>query len=87
MLIKNLIWDDRNIEHISRHGVEPEEVEQVCIGKYFTKRGRNGTYRVIGQTQAGRYLTLFLSPRGSGKFYPVTARDSDNKERKLLKKK
>jgi len=87
MLIKNLIWDEWNIDHIARHGVKPEEAEQVCTGKYFIKRGRNGTYMVIGQTQTGRYLTLLLSPRGSGKFYPVTARDSDYKERKLLKKK
>jgi|SRR3989338_1097898 len=33
-----------------------------------------------------RYLTIILAPRGSGKFYPVTAKDSDNKERKQLKK-
>ncbi len=87
MLIKNLIWDEWNIEHIARHDVKPEETEQACTGKYLARRGREGTYTVIGQTQSGRYLTMILAPRGSGSFYPITARDSDNKERKIFKKK
>ena len=87
MLIKNLIWDEWNIEHIARHNVKPEEVEQVCEDKHLVRRGRKGTYTVTGQTQNGRYLTIILAPRGAGSFYPISSRDSDNKERKLLKKK
>ena len=87
MLIRKLIWDEWNIDHIARHGVEPEEVERVCKGKHLARRGREGTYTVTGQTQAGRYLTIILAPRGVGSFYPITARDSDDKERRLFKKK
>lgn len=87
MLIKNLIWDEWNIEHIARHNVKPEEVEQTCKGKHLIRRGRRDTYTVTGQTKDGRYLTIILAPRGKGSFYPVTARDSDNEERKLFKRK
>jgi hypothetical protein len=32
MKIDELDWDDNNIEHIARHGVTPQEVEDVCYG-------------------------------------------------------
>ncbi len=68
--IRELVFDERNIEHIARHGVTPEEVEEVCyLAPHFTrarsKRGRR-RYRVIGQTEDGRYLTIFLDPLGKG---------------------
>lgn len=87
MLIRRLIWDEWNIDHISRHNITPDEVEQVCRGQHLARRGRQGTYNVIGQTQTGRYLTIILAPRGYASFYPVTARDADDKERRSFKKK
>lgn len=33
-----LDWDDDNIEHIARHGVSPDEVEQVFRNDYFMKK-------------------------------------------------
>ena len=82
MLISKLIWDDRNIEHIARHNVAPEEV---CESSHLLRKNRKDTYSIIGQTQAGRYLTIILSPRSPGSFYPVTARDSDNKEERKFR--
>jgi hypothetical protein len=32
MTIDHLVWDDWNREHIARHNVTPEEVEQVILG-------------------------------------------------------
>lgn len=87
MQIKNLIWDDWNIEHIARHGVEPEEVEQVCKSKHRANKWKNKVYRVIGQTESGRYLTLFLAPRAKQNYYPVTARDSTLREKRANKNK
>lgn len=87
MLINKLIWDEWNIEHIAKHNVKPEEVEQVCTDKHLARRGRRGTYTIIGQTKGGRYLAMVLAPKGSGSFYPVTAREADFKERRLFKKK
>lgn len=87
MLIKNLIWDERNIEHIARHGVKPGELEQVCQGKHFANKWKNKTYRVIGKTADGRYITMFLAPRSNNSYYPVTARDSTLKEKRTYKTK
>lgn len=85
MMIRKLIWDEWNIDHIARHHVEPEEVEQVCMSKNLFTKARSGLYRMIGQTDNGRYLTILLTPKLGGSFYPVTARDSDKKEKRRLK--
>lgn len=85
MLIKNLIWDEWNIEHIARHGVKPEEVEQVCQEVHLANKWKNKTYRVIGQTTDGRYLTIFLAPRSKQSYYPVTSRNSTIREKREYK--
>ena len=85
MIIRKLIWDEWNIEHIARHHIEPEEVEEVCKSKNLFERGRDGTYQMTGQTEIGRYLTIILVPRTNG-FYPVTSRDADDTERKRFKR-
>lgn len=86
MVIKKLVWDEWNISHIVRHNVSPEEVEAVCKSKNLFNRWKNKLYRVIGQTEEGRYLTILLAKRLSQSYFPVTARDSTDKERKSFKK-
>ena len=87
MIIRRLIWDEWNIDHIARHNVEPEEVEEVCKDKNLFNKWKNKTYRVIGQTNDGRYLTIFLVPRIGQSYYPVTARNSTEKEKKAFRRK
>ena len=33
-MVNGLIWDEWNKEHIAKHGISPEEVEEVCHGTY-----------------------------------------------------
>ncbi|MGW5773411.1 BrnT family toxin [Streptomyces longwoodensis] len=83
MRVDELIWDDWNEEHIAKHGVSPEEVEEACQTKPIKARlVRDDTYALLGVTESGRYLTVFLAPRGKNTYYVVTARDMDNRERK-----
>lgn len=86
MHIDRLYWDDWNVEHIASHRVQPQEVEEV-----FTSRGKQiyhawkGRYRMLGRTEAGRYLMIvFDYPSRGGAAYVVTARDMDDKERTLF---
>jgi len=87
MYVRVLVWDGTNVEHIARHNVSPEEVDEVCSDEdaLFTRVGRR-RYQVIGQTSVGRYLTVFLDHLGRGSFYPVTARPSDGGERRLFRR-
>ena len=58
--IQRIIWPEDRIEHIARHAISPEEVEEVCFGAAFVQRaksrGENPVYYVLGQTIAGRYV-------------------------------
>ena len=88
MRIEELVWPRDRIEHIARHAVTPEEVEQVCFGRPLVQRaksyGENPVYYVLGQTDAGRYLFSVVIQFPDGKGYPVTARSmTDNEQRRF----
>ena len=84
--IDDLIWEERNIEHIARHGVTMDEVEDVCYSATLFKRGRNEILEAYGQTEDGRYLVVFLAKRGRGIYFPVTARDMNDRERRTFRR-
>ena len=90
MRIDEFIWPDERIEHIARHGVTPEEVEQVCFGKPLVRRakseGENPVYYVLGQSEVGRYLVCVVIQFPDGNGYPVTARDMTTKEKRRYRK-
>ena len=81
MQIYELIIEPGREEHIARHSVSVEEVEELVSGEPFSTRARQGYYRLIGQTEAGRYLTVFVASRGRGVYSLVTARDATESER------
>jgi hypothetical protein len=85
MRIDEFIWSQDRIEHIARHSVTPQEVEEVCFGKSFVLRakseGENPVYYVLGQTEAGRGDPI---PGGNG--YPVTAREMTTNEKRRYRK-
>ena len=86
MRIDELLWPRERVEHIARHGVTPEEVEQSCFGKPLVLRaksyGENPVYYVLGQTDAGRYLFAVVIQFPDGRGYPVTARSMTEKEQR-----
>lgn len=86
MRIYELIVEPGSEEHIARHHVFVEEVEQVVFGNHLIYRTREGRHRLIGQTTAGRYLTIIVAPREHGVFALVTARDADQGERRLYQR-
>jgi uncharacterized DUF497 family protein len=88
MIIQELIWESKNISHIARHNVKPEEVEDVCEDAHaYISKSRGQTIRLIGQTFAGRYLVIFLAQKSNMRYYVVTARDAELSERRLSKRK
>jgi len=39
--IHEFIWPADRVEHIARHGVRPEEVEEVCFGQALIQRAKS----------------------------------------------
>jgi len=81
-----LIWDDWNEEHIARHGVRRSEATEAVRSAPSLTRARDGTYRVIGQTNAGRYLFVIVVPQPLEAYYVVTARDATRNERRNIRR-
>jgi hypothetical protein len=90
MKIRQIIWPEDRIEHIARHNVNPEEVEEVCFGQALVQQakseGENPVYYFLGQTFAGRYLFCVIIRFTDGNGYPITARPMTDAERRRFQK-
>lgn len=81
--IREVMVTPQQEEHTwTKHRVTPEEVEEVCFSRPLVIRGRDGSQAVYGQTEAGRYVIVFLYPRGQGVYSLATARDMQEAERR-----
>ena len=81
MRITRFEWDEFNEEHISRHGVDSSEVEEVFVVAPYLRRGRGGRYLVYGPTTDGRYLFVVFALAARGVARVITARDMTRRER------
>jgi len=80
-------WDNNNIEHIAKHNISPDEVEDVAFDdEPWIRKGRNETRYMLGYTVAGRYLFSVYILKGRGIARVITAMDMDEKTRKLYKR-
>ncbi|MEW5920185.1 MAG: hypothetical protein AB1796_04365 [Bacillota bacterium] len=93
--IINLRWSNYRIQHIARHNITPEEVEEVIFQDKFSfiqKREKSKKYpdsyifAVFGSTLEGRLLMILLLNTPSGYYVPITARDMDDTERKYYQR-
>lgn len=83
IVVNRLIWETSNIDHIARHGVTQQQVEEVCHNNPVMLTGHSGRIMVVGLTLNGKAISVVLDPESeSGVWYPVTARSADRKERR-----
>jgi uncharacterized protein len=84
-MFDDFVWPQ---EHIARHGVTPDEFEQVCRGDSLIQKskGKNPVYYARGQTEAGRYLVCLVIRFPDGRGYPITAREMDASEKRRFRK-
>ncbi len=94
MKIVECLWKEQFVEKLERkHQVFTDEVEEVFRNAprfdFVTKGHVAGedVYWALGQTDAGRYLTLFFIYKRGGKAMPISARDMNAKERRRYAKK
>jgi uncharacterized protein len=92
MRITEIVWSDPDIVHMARHGVTPEEVEEALSANPVWRRGRihqptgRTSLIALGQTEAGRYLFIVLSPRELGRARCITAMEMDEKARRFYER-
>ena len=86
LLVKRLVWDEWNSEHIARHAVLPNEVEQALKDKFcIFLRAKQNRYIALGQSDARLITVVLASTPKSGSYYVVTARDMAKKERRFYR--
>lgn len=83
IVIKKLVWDKYNIEHIKKHGVVQDEVEEIAKGIITHKKVKLGRYSIFGRV-GSRILTVIINRKETGVYYPITARDAAKKERRKI---
>lgn len=84
LVVERLVWTKQNIDHIARHDVTPQEVEEVCHSEFALFDAKHGRFLLIGPTKSGRAITVVLDPESKENvYYPVTAHSSDRKERRM----
>ena len=79
---------------LMKHNVEMYEVEEVIFDdapkfKKVQKGNREGEhkYRILGQTQTGRYLLIIYIHKLDNRALIISARDIDDTERKAYERK
>lgn len=89
MRFVGILWRQRFADKIVReHHVELTEVEEVLLAKPFVRRRQRGRkqgedlYVAYGQTQAGRYVVVFLIRKEDQIAMPISARDMTQAERR-----
>jgi uncharacterized DUF497 family protein len=90
MYIDDFIWLPDILEKLAiKHQVSPDEVEEIFFDNphyRFVELGyRPGedVYSASAQTDAGRYLIVFFIHKSGNIALILSARDMDNKERRL----
>lgn len=83
MRISGFEWDDGNVLHLAlRHGVEPEEAEEVFAAAPLFRRTKGGHYAVFGRTRAGRLLVIIFERGADGLVRVITGWDMNAAERR-----
>ena len=87
--ITSIKWTDESIEHVARHAVRPEGVEEVCFNEDeipFIRSGRENLHYVFGKTYSGRFLFVVVRFIRQGQVRVITARDMSEWERAYFTK-
>lgn len=80
---KSLDWDNWNREHISKHKVTIDEVEEAYQSKTNESKSYYGRKIILGKTKRARLLTIVVSFEKQEDPYVVSARDMSKKERRI----
>ena len=51
IIIRRLVWEPKNIKHISRHNIIPEEIEEMRTGFKLIRATYNKRLILIGETE------------------------------------
>jgi uncharacterized DUF497 family protein len=83
--IRSLRWDDWNLEHITKHGMEPDDAAEVVWGGPMIEPSYEGRLMCLGPNAAGRVLAVIVGPvpNEPGAYYVFSTHLANRKERQI----
>lgn len=83
--IDRLNWDEWNREHIAKHDVLPEEVDEILASTPVVRRTYKQRFQLLGPTFSGRMLSVIVGhvPNQPDTYYVFSARPASRSERRL----
>lgn len=79
-------WDEQNLEHIARHGVDQDEAEAILDNDPLILRTADNKYLAYGQTDEGRYLLVVFIRKPGPLIRVITARDIKDGEKQRYRR-
>jgi uncharacterized protein len=83
MRISVFEWDDGNELHLAlKHGIEPEEAEEIFAEAPLMRKTRRGHYAAFGRTMSGRLLVIVFELHSTCVARVITGWDMSAAERR-----
>ncbi|MFT4038520.1 MAG: hypothetical protein QM692_10095 [Thermomicrobiales bacterium] len=84
--MSNLVWDDWNLDHITKHGVTRAEVEEVIFSAVAVFPSYKNRLKFVGWSSLGRIVSVVIGqvPDTETAYYVFSARPASRKERREL---
>ena len=82
-------WDDDNLDHLARHGISADEIEELFAGPLLRRRGSTDAldrFRALGRTAAGRYLAVVYQAKRGGVIRAFTGWEMSTAERTVYER-
>ena len=81
--LQQLIWNKYNKEHFKKHKVTIQEIKEALRNFRAHRKGNKGRFILTGRS-GEKLISIIIAPEKNKKYYVVTARSADRKERKLV---
>lgn len=81
-------WNEWNIDHIAKHGVDPDDAEFAILHAVtpYPSRHYDEKWIVWGQDSSGRYLQVIFIRDDDDTVYVIHARPLDDREKRRLRR-
>lgn len=87
--IGELVWVGRDgsdrAEHIARHGVSPDDVEEAVFERRLRHRWEGERLILFGQDRGGDYIAVILEPLDGDEWLVISARRASEGEKRRLR--
>lgn len=87
--ISSIKWTETSVDHIAKHAVSADEVEEVCFNENappLIRSGSGNLHYIFGKSDSGRLLFIVVRFIRQGEIVIITARDMNEWEKKYFKR-